>query len=85
MQDQDTPRPTQRLTLTVPQVRAELGGMSHRTIYRLLRTGELPSVLIGGRRLVRTDDLARFVAGKVGANPPARRLALDSAAEVANA
>ncbi len=40
----------------------EMIGVCRRTIYELLTSGQLRSVRIGRRRLVRHDDLAEFVA-----------------------
>ena len=42
---------------------AERLGLSRRTIHRILARGELPSIRIGGRRLVRLSDLRRWLAG----------------------
>lgn len=37
-------------------------GLSRTKVYELIRTGELPSVKVGTRRLVRSADLHGFVA-----------------------
>ena len=37
-------------------------GISRASLYRLVRSGAVPSVRIGSRRLFRPDDLAAFVA-----------------------
>jgi excisionase family DNA binding protein len=42
---------------------AERLGLSRRTIHRILARGELPSLQIGRRRLVRLSDLRRWLAG----------------------
>lgn len=50
---------------------AERLGLSRRTIYRILARGELPSLQIGRRRLVRLTELSRWLNGhdpKLGAN-----------------
>ncbi len=47
--------------LTIREV-VDRSALSRRTIYSLIRSGELPSVKIGGARRVREDDLDRFIA-----------------------
>jgi excisionase family DNA binding protein len=37
-------------------------GISRSKVYQYLRTGRLPSVTLGRRRLIRSDDLCAFVA-----------------------
>ena len=37
--------------------------ISSRTIHRLIKRGELPSILIGRRRLIRRQTLADWLAG----------------------
>ena len=49
-----------RLAWSVDET-AELLGISRRSLYELLRSGELRSVKIGSRRLIRNADLERFV------------------------
>jgi excisionase family DNA binding protein len=55
-----------RLTLNVEEA-ARIIGISRRTMYELIRTGELCSVKIGSRRLIRHSDLEAFVQGLEGA------------------
>ena len=43
---------------------AERLGLSRRTIRKILARGELPSLHIGRRRLVRLSDLRRWLAGE---------------------
>ena len=50
------------LLVSVDEARRLLGGVSPATFYRLLQRGELPAVKLAGRRFVKRDDLARFVA-----------------------
>ena len=40
---------------------ASLIGISRRLLYELLRSGQLRSVKIGSRRLIRQQDLERFL------------------------
>ena len=58
------PAPTShpRMMLTVPEVAAELG-CGRDTVYALIASGNLPSVLIGARlRRVRRQDLEQYIA-----------------------
>jgi excisionase family DNA binding protein len=45
--------------LTVPDVAAELG-VTPTWIWKLTRTGELPAVMVRGRRMVRRQDLDAY-------------------------
>jgi len=38
-------------------------GLSRRTIHRILARGELPSLQVGRRRLIRLADVRRWLAG----------------------
>lgn len=60
MQRGPTPRPGSALN-TIPQTGAYLN-VGRSKVYDLITSGELPSVSIGRRRFVRTDDLEAFVA-----------------------
>lgn len=51
------------MTYTVPEV-IQLTGLSRTTIWGHIRTGRLPSVKIGGRRLIAKRDLQVFVSGE---------------------
>lgn len=51
------------MTYTVPEV-IQLTGLSRTTIWGHIRTGRLPSVKIGGRRLIAKRDLQLFVSGE---------------------
>ncbi|MFD8559117.1 helix-turn-helix domain-containing protein [Streptosporangium canum] len=44
-----------------PDAAKVLGGLSRSKTHQLVRSGELPSVLVGGRRLVITAGLPRYV------------------------
>ena len=45
--------------------------ISSRTIHRLIQRGELPSILIGRRRLIRRSSLADWLAGREQHEPQA--------------
>ena len=47
---------------SIQEARKLLGGISRNTIYRLLRTGELASIVIGCRRFISPAALADIVA-----------------------
>lgn len=53
-----------RLTLTVGET-AELLGISRSTAYEYVRTGELPSVVLGRRVLIPRHRLQRLLDGEV--------------------
>lgn len=53
-----------RLTLTVSET-AELLGISRSTAYEYVRTGELPSVILGRRVLIPRHRLQRLLDGEV--------------------
>ena len=42
---------------------AERLGLSQRTVHRILARGELPSLQIGRRRLIRLSDVRHWLAG----------------------
>ena len=53
---------TDRILYTIPEV-AEALGLGRSTIYELIRTGALTSVLVSTSRRVRSTDLEAYVAG----------------------
>jgi excisionase family DNA binding protein len=55
--------------IPVPEA-ARLCGVSPRYLWERVRTGELPIVALGRRRLVRPSDLERFVEAHVTAHRP---------------
>lgn len=52
--------------LDITAAREYLGGVSRATVYRLIRSGDLPVVKIGGRTVFRRADLEAFLARSVG-------------------
>jgi hypothetical protein len=50
-----------RALYSIQDARKLLGGISRNTIYRLLRTGELASVVIGCRRFISPAAIAELV------------------------
>lgn len=62
----------QTRTYTAHQM-AAIVGVSRWPIYQAMRSGELPSFMVAGRRLVERDEFERWYAGCVKAGrPPAR-------------
>lgn len=59
-----SPSEDPRLTLTVGET-AELLGISRSTAYEYVRTGELPSVILGRRVLIPRHRLQRLLDGEV--------------------
>jgi excisionase family DNA binding protein len=55
---------TDPITLAVPAA-AKAVGVSSRTIQKFITTGELPSVQLGKRRLIRRVDLEAFIASRL--------------------
>jgi len=51
------------LLLEVEEVMVELGGLSQSSVRKLIKSGELPSVPVAGRVMVRRADLEAYVAG----------------------
>lgn len=51
----------ERALYSIEEARKLLGGISRNTIYGLLRTGALPSVLLGCRRFISSEAIQEFV------------------------
>ncbi len=56
-----SPPPRDRIAVSVAEA-ASLAGVSRAGLYRFVSSGELPSVHLGGRRLVRLQALEAFLA-----------------------
>lgn len=50
-----------RVLYSIKEARVLLGGISQTTLYALLRSGELASVVIGCRRFIPKDVISEFV------------------------
>jgi hypothetical protein len=61
-----------RVLYSIKEARVLLGGISQTTLYALLRTGELASVVIGCRRFISTDAIAEFVKKATITDGPVR-------------
>lgn len=55
------PAPDQPLTVTVEKA-AEMLGVGRTLVFAMVRGGELPSLKIGGRRLIPTKAVADYIA-----------------------
>lgn len=57
-------QPVERLAYSVKEV-SEVLGMSEATVNLHIKEGTIPSVKIGGRRLIRRDVLDAILSGEV--------------------
>jgi len=51
-----------RLVHPVPEIARLLGGVTERYVWKLLASGELPSFLLGKRRVVAREDIDAYIA-----------------------
>ena len=54
----------------IEEARELLGGISRNTIYHIMRTGELRSVVIGRRRFIPATAIASFISSTTTTEPP---------------
>jgi excisionase family DNA binding protein len=66
-----------RALYSIQEARKLLGGISRNTIYRLLRTGELASVVIGCRRFISRAAIQEFIQAATTRVSPARAAVRD--------
>ena len=52
----------ERELYSIEEARALLGGIARNTIYELMRTASLASVVIGRRRFIAADSISAFIA-----------------------
>ena len=52
---------TENLTISVPDAGEALGGLSRNASYRAVKSGEIPSIRIGGRIVVPTGPLRKML------------------------
>lgn len=57
---------------SIEEARARLGGIPCNGIYRLLRAGDLPSVVIGCRRFIAAAALGKFIASRTTTASPSK-------------
>lgn len=58
----ETPSVPARMAYSVDEVGQLLGGLARQSVYNLLNAGDLPSFLVGHRRLVAHEDLVKYIA-----------------------
>jgi hypothetical protein len=61
-----------RALYSIQESRRLLGGISRNTIYDLMRTGQLASVLIGCRRFISADAITDLIARSTTTVSPSR-------------
>ena len=61
-----------RALYSIQDSRRLLGGISRNTIYNLMRSGQLASVLIGCRRFISADAIADLIARSTTTDSPSR-------------
>jgi len=66
-----------RALYSITEARELLGGMSRNTIYSLLHTGQLTSVVIGSRRFISQEAISKLIERSSTTTSPA----LDAARE----
>ena len=66
-----------RALYSIQEARKLLGGISRNTIYRLLRTGELASIVIGCRRFISRAAIQEFIQAATTRVSPARAAVRD--------
>lgn len=55
-----------KLTLSIAEA-IDATGLSKSTLLRHIKRGDLPSALVGGRRLIRVRDLEQFIEDRMAA------------------
>ena len=61
-----------RTLYSIQESRKLLGGISRNTIYQLLRTGHLASVVIGSRRFISAEAIADLIERSTTTENPSR-------------
>lgn len=62
---------TERDIYSIDEARERLGGISRSSIYQILHTGELASIVIGSRRFIPAAAIARLIANSTTTTSPA--------------
>jgi excisionase family DNA binding protein len=57
---------------SIDEARERLGGISRNTIYEMLRKGQLASVILGCRRFIAADAIAKFISASTTTKSPAQ-------------
>jgi hypothetical protein len=61
-----------RALYSIEETRARLGGISRNSLYSMLRSGALPSVVIGCRRFVSAESIAELIRNATTSVSPSR-------------
>ena len=61
-----------RALYSIEETWARLGGISRSSLYALLRTGDLPSVVIGCRRFVSAEAIATLISSYTTIGEPSQ-------------
>jgi excisionase family DNA binding protein len=56
---------------SIEEARERLGGISRNTLYEMLRKGELASVILGCRRFIAADAIAKLIKSATTTSSPA--------------
>ena len=56
---------------SIEEARERLGGISRNTLYEMLRKGELASVVLGCRRFIAADAIAKLIRTSTTTSSPA--------------
>jgi hypothetical protein len=60
----------QRELYSITEARELLGGISRNSIYALLNTGLIPSVVVRRRRFIAASAIAQFIKASTTTTPP---------------
>lgn len=69
---------TDRDLYSIEEARERLGGIARNTIYDLIRSGELSTVLIKRRRFVSASAIAAYISAAQSEQPPMARRGTDA-------
>ena len=61
-----------RALYSIEETRARLGGISRNSLYAMLRSGDLPSVVIGCRRFVSAEAIAALISNSTTSISPSQ-------------
>lgn len=75
---------TDRDLYSIEEARQRLGGISRNTVYLWLRSGKLPSVVVGCRRFIAATAIANLIAASTTATSPSQDSARARKAEQAD-
>jgi hypothetical protein len=56
---------------SIEEARIRLGGISRNSLYQMLRKGELASVILGCRRFIAADAIAKLIRASTTTDSPA--------------